>query len=43
MVVTVFPSPAGVGVIAVVSTSLPLGRPSNFFRALNGTFAMYLP
>ena len=43
MVVTVFPSPAGVGVIAVTTTSFPSFLSLSFSRLARGTFAMYLP
>ena len=43
IVVTVFPSPAGVGVIAVTTTSFPSFLSLSFSRLARGTFAMYLP
>src|SRR5688572_29771202 len=42
-VVVVLPSPAGVGEIAVTSTSLPLGLPSSLERYSSEIFALYLP
>ena len=41
-VVVVLPSPAGVGVMAVTSTSLPSGRTVSFRNRLS-IFALYLP
>ena len=42
-VVVVFPSPAGVGVIAVTRISLPSGLPFTLSQADGFTFALYLP
>ena len=41
--VVVFPSPAGVGVIPVTTTSLPFGRPSVTFKASSEILALYFP
>ena len=43
MLVVVLPSPAGVGVIAVTSTSLPVGLVSNRRYRSSDTLALYLP
>ena len=43
MVVTVFPSPAGVGVMAVTTTSFPSFLSLYLSRLARGTLAMYLP
>ena len=43
MDVTVFPSPAGVGVIAVTMTSFPSSLSLNLSRTWRGTLAMYFP
>ena len=43
MVVVVFPSPAGVGVVAVTRTSLPSGRSSRLFMKFRSTFAFVFP
>ena len=39
----VFPSPAGVGVIAVTTTSLPSGAPESLRSAERSTFATWRP
>src|SRR5919204_5735505 len=43
MVVVVFPSPRGVGVIAVTSMYLPFGRPPSRFITSSVTFALVRP
>src|SRR5580765_8070394 len=43
MVVVVLPSPSGVGVIAVTSMYLPLGRPASRFMSDSVTLALCLP
>ena len=43
MLVVVFPSPAGVGLIAVTSTSFPLGLSSIDFLNSLESFALYFP
>ncbi len=43
MLVVVLPSPAGVGVMAVTSTSLPVGLPSKRWKRSSETLALYLP
>jgi hypothetical protein len=40
IVVVVLPSPSGVGVIAVTSMYLPIGRSANFSRTSRCTFAL---
>ena len=42
-VVVDFPSPSGVGVTAVTSTYLPMGRSDNFSRMSRWTFALFCP
>ncbi|MNV68260.1 hypothetical protein D3C71_1610980 [compost metagenome] len=43
IVVSVLPSPAGVGLTAVTSTSFPLGRSFNSCQSDGASFALYLP
>ena len=43
ILVVVFPSPAGVGLIAVIKTSLPSGFSSKLFMNSSENFALYFP
>ncbi len=43
ILMVVFPSPAGVGLIAVTKTSLPSGLSENFFITSSEIFALYFP
>ena len=41
--IVVFPSPNGVGLIAVTNTNFPFFLPSSFFNISNDIFALYFP